>query len=430
MNLKHSISLSWFFLFFYTVANANIDTYTDRSTWLTAAGGSTDFDEGFSSFGMDTDFRLVPVVATGFTIQQMGVDEFFRNYIDATPFTFSDNNGTNHASCFVNTDGATTVELLFDSPINAWFADFTGICGLELLDVELFFVGGGSTILQVCAGPQNTGFGVLSSAPEGPIEKVQFRGRNNEPGGGGEGFGLDNISGVHFSVPSISQTDYDGDGIPDITDPCSCGDPLNIIDAGGMITHFHDFVMVTSGPGETWEISSLNSGAIFDAGLAAIPVGTVLPEIAPGVYRLDLFHPDGVGFNVTVDRTAGGGPFPLTTGGTCSGCPLVGIPTMGQWGLIILALLLLSFATVFMMRRQAAFADIGNVSAQSGGIPFDKAVFGKMLTYVVLGLAATFAIAVSIFGYEITTADVPGSLIAGPVLAYLLHLLLPIKNNN
>lgn len=105
------------------------------------------------------------------------------------------------------------------------------------------------------------------------------------------------------------------------------------------------------------------------------------------------------------------------------------VPTMGEWGLIILALLVLSFGTVFMMRRQTAIAGMGNMSVSSGGgIPFDKASFGKMLVTVLLGLAATFAIAVLGFGYEMTSADVPGALIAAPVAAYLVHLLFGKKN--
>ncbi len=240
-------------------------------------------------------------------------------------------------------------------------------------------------------------------------------------------FFFDNLTITCGISPTISQTDEDGDGTPDITDPCACGDPLNIIDGMGQITHFHDFVLVNSGPGETWQVTALNSGAIFDNGLAAIPLNTPLVEISPGVYRLDLWHPVGVGFNVTVDRTAGGPPFPLATGGTCNACPLVGIPAMGEWGLIILALLLLSFATVAMVRRQTAVAGFGNVSAQGSGIPFDRAPFAKMLACVMTGLAAVFAVAVSAFGYEMTAADVPGSLLAGPVFAYLLHLLLSDK---
>lgn len=101
---------------------------------------------------------------------------------------------------------------------------------------------------------------------------------------------------------------------------------------------------------------------------------------------------------------------------------------MGEWGLIILALLVLSFGTVFMMRRQTAMAGAGNVSmSQNSGIPFDRASFGRMLAEVAVGLAATFSIAVLGFGYEMTNADVPGALIAAPIAAYLLHLLFGAK---
>ncbi len=102
------------------------------------------------------------------------------------------------------------------------------------------------------------------------------------------------------------------------------------------------------------------------------------------------------------------------------------VPTMGEWGLIILALLTLSFGTVFMMRSRMAVAGMGNVSVSSG-IPFNRAAYGKLLAVVMAGLAASFAVAVFAFGYEMTAADVPGSLIAGPIFAYLLHLLAPAK---
>ena len=104
------------------------------------------------------------------------------------------------------------------------------------------------------------------------------------------------------------------------------------------------------------------------------------------------------------------------------------IPTMGEWGLIILGLLVLCFATVFMMLRQTALAGMGNVSMSgTGGIPFDKTSYGKMLVGVMIGMAGVFAVTVSVFGYEMTNADVPGSLMAGPVLAYLLHLMVKKK---
>ena len=108
------------------------------------------------------------------------------------------------------------------------------------------------------------------------------------------------------------------------------------------------------------------------------------------------------------------------------------VPTLGQWGLIILSLLLTTFGVVALRSRQTVLAGVGTSSFPTGihQLPFDKVFFGKMLIYTMIGLAAVFAVAIGFFGYEMTTADVPGSLVAGPLLAYLLHLLVERRNNN
>ena len=223
----------------------------------------------------------------------------------------------------------------------------------------------------------------------------------------------------------VSQTDYDGDGSPDILDPCDCNDPMNKVDGSGQVTHLHDFILVanTGQTGATYTLFK-TGGDLFDTNLNPITTAN-LTEISPEVYRIDFWFVPGTMYEVQVD--VGGILFaPLTN--SCPSCPAATIPTMGEWGLIILALLVLCFATVFMMRRQTAIAGMGNVSMSgTGGIPFDKASYTKMLVTVMIGLAVVFAVAVSLFGYEMTNADVPGSLIAGPVLAYLLHLMFSKK---
>ncbi len=231
--------------------------------------------------------------------------------------------------------------------------------------------------------------------------------------------------GLGPGCPTISQTNPND---PTSFDPCSCGDPLNFYDADGDITYFHDFVEVTSMTGETWEVAAVSAMAYSDAGATNIVIGDGLTETPPGsgIYRIDLFHPPGVGFTMTVDRTAGGGPFPLMEGGTCTACKQV--PTLGQWGLILLSLLILTFGVVALRKRELVMAGYGTtVSNNKFTLPFDKASFGKMLIAVMFGLAAVFAVAVSAFGYEMTAADVPGSLVAGPMLAYLIHLFVKKK---
>ncbi|MEZ4955353.1 MAG: hypothetical protein R2825_17465 [Saprospiraceae bacterium] len=89
-------------------------------------------------------------------------------------------------------------------------------------------------------------------------------------------------------------------------------------------------------------------------------------------------------------------------------------------------LLILTFGVVALRKHEPVLAMAGqgtSTASNNRSLPFNKAAFGKMLIVVMLGLAAVFAVAVGFFGYEMTTADVPGSLLAGPLLAYLLHLL-------
>lgn len=229
-------------------------------------------------------------------------------------------------------------------------------------------------------------------------------------------------------TPKISIVDSSGNGLPNISDPCDCNDPENIEDpATQEVTYFHDFVTVVSNPGETWTLVSYNSGQLFDNGLIPIPAGTALTEVSPGLYRIDGLHASNVGFNANFNRTTNPLAAPLVIGNTCNGvvCSFQAVPTMGQWGMILFTLIMLSFGVIFVMRQQVALAGMGNASAASfsNGLPFDKTSFGKILTYVMIGLAATFAVAIAAFGYEMTDADVPGSLLSGPALAYLIHLI-------
>ena len=57
-------------------------------------------------------------------------------------------------------------------------------------------------------------------------------------------------------------------------------------------------------------------------------------------------------------------------------------------------------------------------------IPFDKKSYFRILPLVWIGLAAFFAVSVYFFGYELTDADVPGSIIAGAVGTYLIHVVI------
>ncbi|MCB9315274.1 MAG: hypothetical protein H6569_03970 [Lewinellaceae bacterium] len=104
------------------------------------------------------------------------------------------------------------------------------------------------------------------------------------------------------------------------------------------------------------------------------------------------------------------------------------IPAMSEWGLILFALIVFTMIVVFGMQRQGALATssaMGNFSAtNSQRMPFDKALYFKVLSFVYLGFALIFTTSILVLGYEMTNADVPGSLLSGSVLAYLIHFVL------
>jgi len=173
---------------------AEIVTYTSRPAW-DAAAGTPGFFEDFEGFSVDLQFRTVPREVGPFILEQLG-SGVLRNFIDVPPVAFPDNNGTAHASLYTDF-GTTRVAMTFPkSALLAWGADFYGADDAEGLELNLLRPDGSSlTSLPV---PVSTGFfGFVTTEPVG---QIVFASRTNIPGALGEGFGLDNITGV-FGVP-------------------------------------------------------------------------------------------------------------------------------------------------------------------------------------------------------------------------------------
>lgn len=108
------------------------------------------------------------------------------------------------------------------------------------------------------------------------------------------------------------------------------------------------------------------------------------------------------------------------------------IPTMSQWGLILFALIVFSMSVVFGTKQQQALSIAqGNMdAAPRQKSTFDSAIFIKVLPFIYAGFAVVFAAAMA-FGYQLTSADIPGSLLSGAVVAYLVQFVIKsTKNNN
>lgn len=97
---------------------------------------------------------------------------------------------------------------------------------------------------------------------------------------------------------------------------------------------------------------------------------------------------------------------------------------MSEWGLILLTLIIFTLSVVFGTQHQRAMAmPTGSAYADRprNKLPFDRKAFFSVLPVVYLALAAIFTIAIAVFGYELTNADIPGALLSGAILAYLVH---------
>lgn len=105
--------------------------------------------------------------------------------------------------------------------------------------------------------------------------------------------------------------------------------------------------------------------------------------------------------------------------------PSGAIPTMSEWGLILFSLIIFTLSVVFGTLHQHKLATEKGTQSFSArtkwSLPFDKATFFKVLPFVYLGFFMVFAIAMTLFAYELTNADIPGSLLSGMVIAYLIQ---------
>ena len=103
----------------------------------------------------------------------------------------------------------------------------------------------------------------------------------------------------------------------------------------------------------------------------------------------------------------------------------VDIPTLSEWGLITLALLLMTLGSVKMAVGSVALSGSSNIPVPGMNklrLPFDAAILRKSFSFTGILAIIGFAICFAIFG-AIFLPDVIGVLVAGPVFAYLVHLL-------
>lgn len=104
------------------------------------------------------------------------------------------------------------------------------------------------------------------------------------------------------------------------------------------------------------------------------------------------------------------------------------IPTLSEWGVIILFLLVVAIGMVFLYQRKTALA-IAGVSESSTAKPklFDGKLFAKVFAVVLL-IGAVGLVAAYLYFGSVTSADPFGVVVSSGIVAYMVQLWLLKKS--
>ena len=135
-----------------------------------------------------------------------------------------------------------------------------------------------------------------------------------------------------------------------LDDPCNCADPLNIVSPTGVTEFFHDILSIDNLlPGISVTITPSPDFLDSNGDPIIAPIGAITD--ANGRIEYDFWHAPGVAATADVSYMGPTGaiitiPF---ISSTCIAC--APIPTLGQWGIMILLALILIFASVAIKQK-------------------------------------------------------------------------------
>ncbi len=100
------------------------------------------------------------------------------------------------------------------------------------------------------------------------------------------------------------------------------------------------------------------------------------------------------------------------------------VPTLSQWGMVLLLLLLISLGTAFIIKRQRSLAIAGGMesTSQNRRSLFDRILYFKVLVVVLLFLITVISFVVIYYG-NISMTDIVGGILSSLIVAYLIHLI-------
>ncbi len=215
-----------------------------------------------------------------------------------------------------------------------------------------------------------------------------------------------------------------------IVDPCSCDNPNNVdLDGDGAFDLFYEVITYETNPAQTgindWVFGNDTIGPFFDAmgNMVTAPVSTI--DNGDGSYSFVVYLGSGQPYQANFTSASTSIVTGTVAGGNCEPCPQ--IPTLSEWGLITLALLLMTWGSIKIAISQVALSGLGsrNIPLPTGSnftLPFQKAILRKTSYFTILSALIGFVVCFAIYG-EVYYSDLIGVAIAGPIFAYLIHLL-------
>jgi len=105
-----------------------------------------------------------------------------------------------------------------------------------------------------------------------------------------------------------------------------------------------------------------------------------------------------------------------------------GVPTLSEWGMVIMALLLMATGMMFILRFEltitgtAVAGSATQFERRTSQPLFAPRVFGKVLIWMLSAVLLGFAIVIGLFG-SVSATDIGGTLVCALIISYLVHLL-------
>jgi len=172
--------------------------------------------------------------------------------------------------------------------------------------------------------------------------------------------------------------------------------------------------------GESLKVVNQYAGPIAVGFNTPTPTDTLLHDSSIAFYCTD--NP-GDCYTVIVTTKSGA----VITSAGCAvtaGDEIPTTPTLSEWGLIIFSLLILTLATVVVVRRRTAMNAAGagsDVSTTIHGPLFVPQLYFKTLL-VTLGMAAVVLVVATILSTSVPIRDFAGTIISAAIVAYMAHL--------